>query len=192
MIFVRAYPRETQEMVFDAMHPTHALILISYLWGVFTLVYILPINRAPKEVGKGSGIYQVFPADRIDEMPVEPTAKKEPKVIRIAAPNWFGTLSWASYFSLLSAVNIGFERFTPGDWVRRLQGRKYSLQAVGWVRCRRSSTDECVSSRNVGLDHHPRRILQTMRLFVGRPAKTHPLAQASPSMKIKGLRAMSD
>jgi len=31
-------------------------------------------------------------------------------------------------------VNIGFEQFTPGDWIRRLQAREYSLEAVGWVR----------------------------------------------------------
>jgi hypothetical protein len=40
----------------------------------------------------------------------------------------------AAYFSLLSAVNIGFEQFTPGDWIRRLQDREYSLEADGWVR----------------------------------------------------------
>ncbi len=43
-------------------------------------------------------------------------------------------VSNAAYFSLISAVNIGFEDFTPGDWVRRLQTREYSLEAVGWVR----------------------------------------------------------
>jgi len=43
-------------------------------------------------------------------------------------------VSNAAYFSLISAVNIGFEYFTPGDWIRRLQTREYSLEAVGWVR----------------------------------------------------------
>jgi hypothetical protein len=46
----------------------------------------------------------------------------------------WSALRWASYLSLLSAVNIGFQQFTPGDWIRRLQGRDYSLQPVGWVR----------------------------------------------------------
>jgi hypothetical protein len=34
----------------------------------------------------------------------------------------------------LSAVNIGFEQFNPGDWIRRMQAREYTLEAVGWVR----------------------------------------------------------
>jgi hypothetical protein len=40
----------------------------------------------------------------------------------------------AAYFSLISAVNIGFRRLHPGDWIRRLQTPEYSLEAVGWVR----------------------------------------------------------
>jgi Pentapeptide repeats (8 copies) len=115
------------------MHPARALTLIGYLWAAFTLVYVWPIRQAPTKAGDTNGIYQVFPADRIDEPSDEPTVKKE-KVIRVKASNWFSALLWAAYFSLLSAVNIGFGRFTPGDWVRRLQGREYSLQAVGWVR----------------------------------------------------------
>jgi hypothetical protein len=27
-----------------------------------------------------------------------------------------------------------FRRLHPGDWIRRLQTRDYSLEAVGWVR----------------------------------------------------------
>jgi len=88
-----------------------------------------------------SGIYQVLPADRIDEPSAEPTVEKETKWKRVGAADCRNVLlkladvfRKAAYFSLLSAVNIGFEQFTPGDWIRRLQGRDYSLQAVGWVR----------------------------------------------------------
>jgi hypothetical protein len=52
----------------------------------------------------------------------------------VDATNWRAVLGSAAYFSLLSAVNIGFEQFTPGDWIRRLQTREYSLEAIGWVR----------------------------------------------------------
>jgi hypothetical protein len=115
------------------MQPTHALTLIGYLWGIFTLVYMWPIRQVPKN-GKAGGIFQVFPSDRIDETAIDPTVVKEPKVVRVKAANWLSALRWASYFSLLSAINIGFEQITPGDWIRRLQGREYSLQAVGSVR----------------------------------------------------------
>jgi hypothetical protein len=41
---------------------------------------------------------------------------------------------YAAYFSLLSAFNIGFEQFTIGDWIKRLQAQEYTLQSLGWVR----------------------------------------------------------
>lgn len=116
------------------IQPTHALTLIGYLWGIFTLVYMWPIRRVPEFTGKSGGIFQVFPSDRIVETAIEPTVVKEPKVVRVKAANWWSALRWASYFSLLSSINIGFQQITPGDWIHRLQGREYSLQAVGWVR----------------------------------------------------------
>jgi hypothetical protein len=116
------------------LHPTRALLLIVVLGGILTLVYMWPIHRAQKNPAEVSGIYQIFPADRIDKTSAEPTLEKEPKVIRVQASNWWNAFWAAAYFSLLSAVNIGFEQFTPGDWIRRLQGRQYSLEAVGWVR----------------------------------------------------------
>jgi uncharacterized protein YjbI with pentapeptide repeats len=116
------------------MYPTRALLWIVALGGILTLVYLWPIRRASKTPGKAGGIYQLFPADRIDETSAEPAVEKEPKVIRVQTGNWWNAFRAAAYFSLLSAVNIGFEQFTPGDWIRRLQGRQYSLEAVGWVR----------------------------------------------------------
>jgi hypothetical protein len=44
-----------------------------------------------------------------------------------------GAPSGGGVLSLLSAVNIGFDQFTPGDWIRRFQAREYLLEAVGWV-----------------------------------------------------------
>ena len=63
-------------------------------------------------------------------------------------------VSTAAYFSLISAVNIGFEDFTPGDWIRRLQTREYSLEAVGWVRvvAGDSGAAQCIPARDVGAD----------------------------------------
>jgi hypothetical protein len=52
----------------------------------------------------------------------------------VHAKSWRAALSTAAYSSLISAVNIGFQDFTPGDWIRRVQKREYSLEAVGWVR----------------------------------------------------------
>ena len=123
------------------MYPWLALVEIVVLWSFFTLVYAWAIVRASNESEavatdrvKNSGIYQVFPADRIELTSGDPTLKQERKIVIVRAQEWRSALRPAMYFSLLSAVNIGFEMFTPGDWVRRLQDRDYTLEAIGWVR----------------------------------------------------------
>lgn len=79
---------------------------------------------------KPSGTYRVFPARRIDKAPSTQTVDKE----RLEAGNYWNAFWWAAYFALIYAVNIGFQQFTPGDWIRRMQAREYTLEAVGWVR----------------------------------------------------------
>lgn len=146
------------------LEPTRALLLIIGLGGILTFVYIWPMKapKHPKNpsgietkpsVIRGRGktlwsgfwaqcktvwahgrIYQVFPADRIDEKSRVPTLEKEAKPERVQAESWWKAFRHAAYFSLLAAVNIGFEQFTPGDWIRRIQSQDYTLEAVGWVR----------------------------------------------------------
>jgi uncharacterized protein YjbI with pentapeptide repeats len=146
------------------MSPWQGLIEIVLLGAAFTFVYIFAIPSAstrtatasqtvqsgvipapaasvadgadavPPPTAQKSGIYQVFAADRIDAALAEPVVDKDPKIIRVSGTTWWDVFCKAAYFSLLSAVNIGFEQFTPGDWIRRLQGQDYTLEAVGWVR----------------------------------------------------------
>jgi hypothetical protein len=40
----------------------------------------------------------------------------------------------AVYFSLLSALRIGWEGLNFGTWISRMQLREYSLDATKWVR----------------------------------------------------------
>jgi hypothetical protein len=145
------------------LHPERALSWILLLGFVLTFLYTFAIPRTPKKTPavpapqsavtaapsgssadqagavsppqkQQSGIYQVFPSDRIDAATAEPAIDKDPNVVRVKATTLWDAFCKAAYFSLLSAVNIGFEQFTPGDWLRRLQSREYSLEAVGWVR----------------------------------------------------------
>jgi hypothetical protein len=81
-----------------------------------------------------SGIIKVFPVDRLEGTAGDPADEEKRKKQLIHAKGWRAALPTATYFSLISAVNIGFEDFTPGDWIRRLQTREYSLEAVDWVR----------------------------------------------------------
>jgi hypothetical protein len=112
------------------LYPARALEEIAGFWLLFILVYMQPVFRGTKEPWKPSGIYRVVPARRIDEAPSTRSVDKE----RLRARTSLGAFGWAAYFSLISAVNIGFQQFTPGDWIRRLQRREYTLEAVGWVR----------------------------------------------------------
>ena len=111
------------------LHPERAIAWILLLGTILTPVYMLFVLRPTQK----SQIIQVFPEDRVDIVAGDSAGEQERKKI-VKAANWWSAVGWASYFSLLAAVNIGFEQFTPGDWIRRLQGREYSLQAVGWVR----------------------------------------------------------
>ncbi len=43
-------------------------------------------------------------------------------------------LGLALYFSLLSALRLGWREFTVGHWLTRLQQQPYTLRATGWVR----------------------------------------------------------
>ena len=111
------------------LHPERALAWILLLGIILTPVYM----RVMLHPTQTSRIVQVFPQDRVDMIDADSSAE-QPRMKVAKAASWWSAFRWASYISLLSAVNIGFEQFTPGDWIRRLQGRDYSLQAVGWVR----------------------------------------------------------
>jgi hypothetical protein len=112
------------------LHPERALRLILLLGAALTLVYV----RAMRSPTSQSGVVRVFPKDRLDGTAGDLADEEKPKKQLVHAKVWRDALPVAAYFSLLSAVNIGFEQFTPGDWIRRLQRREYSLEAVGWVR----------------------------------------------------------
>jgi len=112
------------------LHPERALREILALGAVLTPVYMLAMVRPRAE----NGIIKVFPAGRLDGTAGDPADEEKLKKQLVRAKGLRDALPVAAYFSLISTVNIGFEQFTPGDWIRRLQTRVYSLEAVGWVR----------------------------------------------------------
>jgi hypothetical protein len=112
------------------LHPERALRAILLLGAIVTPVYMFAMLRPTAE----SGIIRVFPADRLDGTAGDPADEEKVKKQLVHPQRWREVLRTAAYFSLISAVNIGFEDFTPRDWIRRLQKREYSLEAVGWVR----------------------------------------------------------
>jgi hypothetical protein len=46
----------------------------------------------------------------------------------------FNVMLLAAYFSLLSALRIGWSGLNFGTWISRMQPREYALHATGWVR----------------------------------------------------------
>jgi uncharacterized protein YjbI with pentapeptide repeats len=111
------------------LYPERALGWILLLGLISTPVYMLCMLR-PTEKNR---VVLVLSQEGIDTTALDSSSDQEPKKVVKATTIW-NALGWASYFSLLSAVNIGFQQFTPGEWIRRLQGTEYSLQAFGWVR----------------------------------------------------------
>jgi uncharacterized protein YjbI with pentapeptide repeats len=116
------------------LRPARAIFLMMAIWLLCIPAYGWSIVHDPSQPHRESGIYRVLAKDRIDGAPPEPKIEKDPKAVRLQARTWLNALPDAAYFSLLSAVNIGFQQFTPGDWIRRLQTTEYALQAVGWPR----------------------------------------------------------
>jgi hypothetical protein len=112
------------------LHPAYAIGWIVLVGAVLTPAYMWAmLHSTPK-----SGIVQVFPKDRLEGTAGSLVDEKERKKVVIQAKSLRDAFPSAAYFSLISAVNIGFQQFTPGDWIRRLQSREYSLEPVGWVR----------------------------------------------------------
>lgn len=116
------------------LYPLRALSLIAVFWLLLVPVYSWSILHDLGRHEQITGIYKVLPANRIGDPTTNPQIRKEIEFHRIQATGWLDSIPMASYFSLLAAANIGFQQFTPGDWIRRLQPHEYSLQAEGWIR----------------------------------------------------------
>ena len=96
-----------------------------------SFIYFWPIRLKPERLA--AGIYQVWPADRIERTAWSVSVAKLPAVCRLQC----GTpaaLGYAAYFSLLSAFHIGWRDLNVGTWISRAQPREYALRAIGWVR----------------------------------------------------------
>jgi hypothetical protein len=103
------------------------------VWALLIPVYSWPIWRQPRRSKRASGIYRVWPKDRIEMHDGKPSLDNPARVERLHASG-LATLGWSSYFSLLSAFQIGFREFSVGTWLTRTQPRNFALEATGWVR----------------------------------------------------------
>jgi hypothetical protein len=116
------------------MSPTRPLLLVTGFAAAFTVVYTLA-----QFFPRLGAIWVVWDENRVDEtegnegprrlrgFPHYPATRRKRSSV-------FNVLALAAYFSLLSALRIGWSGLNFGTWITRMQRREYSLHATGWVR----------------------------------------------------------
>jgi uncharacterized protein YjbI with pentapeptide repeats len=127
-----------RRVIFDwttayGLHPARALLFIIALWVLLIPVYWWPIWRRPGPASGSSGIFQIWPKDRVEVREGKPALDNPARIERLH-DRGLASLGWSAYFSLLSAFHIGFREFSVGSWIARMQPRSFALEAAGWVR----------------------------------------------------------
>ena len=115
------------------LYPGRALLIIVGFGVLLIPVYAWPIRVPPRSLNPVSGLYRIWPSDRIafcgDELAVDNKTQVERLQGSIGQ-----ALGYGAYFSLLSAFHIGWRDLSIGTWITRAQPREYTLKPAGWVR----------------------------------------------------------
>jgi Pentapeptide repeats (8 copies) len=114
--------------------PGRPLIIVLVAALLFSVVYGL----AQMYPHRRSGIWVVWDEHRIDRQQGTAHPKRAigfPSCVKRSFRRRLLSIAMlATYFSLLSALRIGWSGLNFGTWITRMQLREYSLQATGWVR----------------------------------------------------------
>jgi uncharacterized protein YjbI with pentapeptide repeats len=114
------------------LNPARAVLTAVMVWALLIPVYSWPIWRQPRST-TASGIYRMWPKDRVEVRDGKPTLDNAARVERLQV-HGPAIVGWSAYFSLLSAFQIGFREFSVGTWLTRVQPHNFALEATGWVR----------------------------------------------------------
>jgi uncharacterized protein YjbI with pentapeptide repeats len=112
------------------LHPARALFLIVALATALVPVYWWAISRRQTST---SGLFRTWPKDRLEIEGDQPKLEMTPRVM-VLHTRGPAALGWASYFSLMSAFQLGYGEFSIGAWLARAQPRVFTLEPLGWVR----------------------------------------------------------
>jgi hypothetical protein len=131
------------KLVFDlpfqyGMNPSRPLYVIGALWLFCSILYVVIIKT-----GRRSAIFLVCRRDYRNGRTIVRRARIVPR--RVNAAGVLERLAqialreieiWrvALFFSLESALNIGFQELQLGRWLRLLTTREYDLKGTGWAR----------------------------------------------------------
>jgi uncharacterized protein YjbI with pentapeptide repeats len=131
------------ELIFDlpfqyGMNPNRPLYIVGALWLLCSIVYAVIIKARRR-----SAIYLVCQRDYRDGRTIIRRTRIVPRPVNApSALGRFWQIVWreiavwrvAVFFSLQSALNIGFQELELGRWLKLLTTREYDLKAVGWAR----------------------------------------------------------
>jgi len=123
--------------------PVRALAILILLIPFFSIFYFFALETK----GHKTGIWLIFPKDSLFKVagkkrPFKLTAKFPPRALprgrlsktKLIILRLFRRIKIAFYFSLVSALSIGWREFNLGNYLSRLQRREFVLRATGWVR----------------------------------------------------------
>jgi uncharacterized protein YjbI with pentapeptide repeats len=145
----RWYERVSNWLLFDitcgyGLFPLRPFFFISGFCALFGIVYFCGLVYADQR-NRRSGIWAVWDPKGI----VRGSATKPPQRLTVGFPisristtpfgrwcrkRWVSSLLLAMYFSVLSALRIGWHDFNVGSWIENLGPREYTLRATGWYR----------------------------------------------------------
>jgi uncharacterized protein YjbI with pentapeptide repeats len=112
------------------------LKLLCLLIALFTPVYFIAIAFRSHFID--GGIWEVPLKDAVGK---NGEADPVPVHFKRTDPRWWnwlpaatGALRTAVFFSLMSAVRMGYRDLNVGSWLANMQPREYALRGTGWVR----------------------------------------------------------
>jgi len=102
--------------------PGRALYILLILVPFFAIPYMFAVTRSGRD-----GIWRVWEPSRIRQ----DLGDDEPIRIQVG---WTKALVLGFYFSILSALSVGWRDINISYWIARVQPKEYSLSATGWVK----------------------------------------------------------
>jgi hypothetical protein len=131
------------------LRPGRALVIILFGIVLMTMVYMPVIKKDPllpwlnldlawlkadlPLLGPGA-IYKDMPKDQRETPSGSAMTQAGGGTQLLVEEQWPSAARWAFWFSARSAFQIGFQQFSVGDWLARVQSSEFTLRASGWVR----------------------------------------------------------
>lgn len=133
------YKKHFRYVLFDltseyGRNPIRCLVIMLGLIPFFAVPYALAIFTSSEESSQQYGIYKVWHEGRVHkDLPKKSNGRPEENPGLISGNIW-KSLGYGLYFSLLSAIELGWRDINVGTWIARIQSNEYNLRSTGWVR----------------------------------------------------------